>query len=110
MHWFSDLPRIFCEVGRAQSLASRVDRLGPVVPVVPAAARTWQPPHPPTPVKIDLPTAGVGETVCGPSASAPVSCPGRDATAATYAATSWAFCPVSSLAGITPWLSGNWIQ
>ena len=49
-------------------------RLGPTVPVVPAAASVWHEPQPPTPVKIAFPTAAVGLTFCATAAaSAPVS-------------------------------------
>ena len=86
-------------------------RLGPTVPVVPAAASVWHDPQPPTPVKICFPTAGVGLTLAATAAAnAPVSCPGFAATAATYAATSCASWPLTSIAGITPWVLGYWIQ
>ena len=74
MHFSSVAPRTCIDSGVAQSLLSRMSRLGPTVPVVPAAASVWQEPHPPTPVKIVLPTAGVGLTVAWTAvASAPVS-------------------------------------
>ena len=83
MHFSSVVPRTFCDAAVAQA-CFRVFRLGPTVPVVPAADRVWQDPHEPTPVKIVLPTAGVGLTFCATAAaSAPVSWPGTAATAAT---------------------------
>ena len=59
MHFSSVAPRACWDAGAAQAAFS-VLRLGPTVPVVPAAASVWQDPQPPTPVKICLPTAGVG--------------------------------------------------
>jgi hypothetical protein len=59
MHFWSELPRTFCEAGLAQSLRRRWSRLGPIVPVAPAAASVWQPLHPEAPVKMALPAAGL---------------------------------------------------
>jgi hypothetical protein len=73
MHFSSVVPRACCDAGVAQASFS-VLRFGPIVPVVPAAASVWHDPHPPTPVKICLPTAGVGLTLAATAAaSAPVS-------------------------------------
>src|SRR6516162_5340534 len=92
MHFSSVVPRTFCEAGEAQAALS-VSRFGPTVPVVPAADSVWHDPHEPTPVKIVLPTAGVGLTFW--------------ATAAASAPVSW---PGTSIGGITPWVFGNSIQ
>ena len=83
MHAFSVVPRIFWEAGRAQSDFSLVSRLGPTVPVAPAAARVWHEAQVPTPVKICLPAAGVVPLTEPALASAPVSWPGSAATWAT---------------------------
>src|SRR5436305_1215705 len=91
MHLGSVAPRTFLEAGSAQSLAKFLVRFGPTVPVVPAAASTWQEPQPPGPTNTCLPAAGVtGTFAWTAAASAPVSLPGMAATFATYAETSCA--------------------
>jgi hypothetical protein len=59
MHLLSVLPRALIDAAVAQSLLSRCVRLGPTVPVVPAAPSVWQLPHPPAPVNSALPAAAV---------------------------------------------------
>src|SRR5579872_6179222 len=95
-HFSNVEPRAAWDAGVAQA-AFKVFRLGPTVPVVPAAASVWHEPQPPTPVKISFPLAAVGATFAATArARAPVSCPGSAATVATKAAMSWASWPFTS--------------
>src|SRR5436305_5626354 len=57
MHLVRVLPRTAIDFGSAQSLLRRWVRFGPTVPLVPAAARVWQVPQPPGPVKTTFPAA-----------------------------------------------------
>ena len=46
MQAVSEAPRLVFEAAVAQSLFSRISRLGPTVPVAPAAASVWHEAHP----------------------------------------------------------------
>ena len=59
MHCSRLAPRAFLDAAVAQSLFSRVSRSGPTVPLAPAAARVWQPPHPAAPTNTALPAAAL---------------------------------------------------
>src|SRR5437763_1458520 len=77
MHLSSVAPLTFFDCGLAQSLFRRVSRLGPTVPVVPAAASVWHEPQPPIPVKTAFPAAGDVPDTAPACASAPASSAAR---------------------------------
>src|SRR5579864_2044954 len=117
MHSGTVLPRVFIDAAVAQSLARRIVRFGPTTPVVPAAARVWQLPHVPTPVKIVLPAAAalppaavveVDELGAGAPPAEPLGTPGCAALGGGTPSGGgpFAFCERSQLlkaAGVTTW-------